>query len=322
VVAPYVAQLLGAHGEVLDGAVVYLRISAIGLPFLYLSYAGNGHMTGLENTRTPLRIALGANGLNVVLEVLLVFGLHAGLSGSAWGTVAAQVAAAAWYAAVSWRKSPLRPRAPGGAELRALLRDGHRLSVRTIALGVVPLTATAVAARLGPVALGGQQIAMRVWLLLALLLDALAVPAQVYVSSALGAGDTAGAHRVGRRTLRLGLIAGTGLGVITAALAPWVPALFTSDPAIRQAAAVALLVAALTQPAAALAFVLDGLILGLSDYVAMRRAMILAIGAYVPVAALVLRFHGLGLPGVWTALGLWLAARAVLLGRRWRAQFS
>jgi Na+-driven multidrug efflux pump len=172
------------------------------------------------------------------------------------------------------------------------------------------------------VALGGQQIAMRVWLLLALLLDALAVPAQVYVSSALGAGDTAGAHRVGRRTLRLGLIAGTGLGVITAALAPWVPALFTSDPAIRQAAAVALLVAALTQPAAALAFVLDGLILGLSDYVAMRRAMILAIGAYVPVAALVLRFHGLGLPGVWTALGLWLAARAVLLGRRWRAQFS
>jgi Na+-driven multidrug efflux pump len=73
---------------------------------------------------------------------------------------------------------------------------------------------------------------------------------------------------------------------------------------------------------AALAFVLDGLILGLSDYVAMRRAMILAIAAYAPVAALVLRFHRLGLPGVWVALGLWLAARAVLLGRRWQAQFS
>jgi len=53
----------------------------------------------------------------------------------------------------------------------------------------------------------------------------------------------------------------------------------------------------------------------------MRRAMILAIAAYVPVAALVLRFHALGLPGIWTALGLWLAARAVLLGRRWQAQF-
>ena len=121
--------------------------------------------------------------------------------------------------------------------------------------------------------------------------------------------------------MRLGLIAGIGLGVVTAALAFWVPALFTSDPAVRHAATVALLVAALTQPMAALAFVLDGLILGLSDYVAMRRAMILAIGAYVPVAALVLRFHALGLPGVWVALGLWLAARAALLGQRWQTQF-
>jgi len=81
-------------------------------------------------------------------------------------------------------------------------------------------------------------------------------------------------------------------------------------------------VAALTQPAAALAFVLDGLILGLSDYVAMRRAMILALLAYAPVAALVVGFHRLGLPGVWAALGVWLAARAALLGRRWRGQFS
>jgi len=235
--------------------------------------------------------------------------------------VAAQAVTAKLYLAAS-RRAAVRPRRPGRAEVTALLRDGHRLSVRTIALGVVPLTTTAVAARLGPVALGGQQVAMRVWYLLALLLDALAVPGQVYVSSSLGVGDLDGARQVGRRTLRLGLAAGVGLGIVTAGLAFWVPVLFTSDPAVRHAAAVALLVAALTQPMAALAFVLDGLILGISDYVAMRRAMILAIGCYVPVAALVLAFHRLGLPGVWVALGLWLAARAVLLGRRWRAQFS
>jgi putative MATE family efflux protein len=320
--APWVAVLLGAHRFVLSGSVGYLRASAAGLPFLYLSYAGNGHLIGLADTRTPLRIAVAANVLNVMLEVVLVYGLHLGLLGSAWGTVAAQVAAAGMYTAASWRRARVRPRRPGRAEVTALLRDGHRLSVRTIALGVVPLTTTAIAARLGPVVLGGQQIAMRVWYLLALLLDALAVPAQVYVSSFLGAGDQEGARRVGRRTLRLGLVAGTGLGVVTAALAFWVPALFTSDAAVRQAAVVALLVAAATQPMAALAFVLDGLILGLSDYAAMRRAMILAILAYVPMAVLVLRFHWLGLPGVWAALGLWLAARAMLLGQRWRIQIS
>ncbi|MGA9831547.1 MAG: hypothetical protein WBQ71_10555, partial [Trebonia sp.] len=112
--------------------------------------------------------------------------------------------------------------------------------------------------------------------------------------------------------------AGVALGVVTAALAPVAPALFTPDPAVRHAAMIGLLCAALTQPLAALAFVLDGLILGIADYAAMRRAMLLAILAFAPVAALTLRFHWLGLPGIWTALGLWLAARSALLGYRWR----
>jgi putative MATE family efflux protein len=317
-----VAVLLGGHGPVASGAAGYLRVSAAGLPFLYLSFAGNGHLLGLADTRTPLRIAVTANVANVLLELALVYGLHLGLLGSAWGTVIAQVIAAGLYAAASWRRARIRPARPGRAEVAALLRDGHRLSVRTIALGVVPLTTTAIAARLGPVALGGQQIAMRVWYLLALLLDALAVPAQVFVSSHLGAGDKPGAHQVGQRILRLGLLAGIVMGVATAALAFGVPYLFTQDAAIRHAATTALLVAALTQPATALAFVLDGLILGIADYVAMRRAMVLAVFAYLPLAALVLVFPRLGLPGIWAALGLWLAARAALLGRRWHAEFT
>jgi putative MATE family efflux protein len=321
-VATPVAVLLGGHGPVLSGAVGYLRVSAAGLPFLFVCYAGNGHLLGLADVRTPLRIAVTANLANVLLELALVYGLHLGLPGSAWGTVMAQVMAAGLYAAASWRRARIRPARPGRTEVTALLQDGRRLSVRTIALGVVPLTTTAIAARLGPVPLGAQQIAMRVWYLLALLLDSLAVPAQVFVSSHLGAGDRPGAYRVGQRTLRLGLLAGLAVGAVTAALAFVVPYLFTPDEAIRHAATIALLVAAATMPATALAFVLDGLVLGLADYVAMRRAMIVAVFAYLPLAALVLAFHGLGLPSIWAALGLWLAARAALLGRRWHAEFG
>jgi len=318
VAAPWVAQALGARGDVAAGAVGYLRAASAGLPFLYVSYAGNGHLIGLADTKAPLRIALAANVANAGLEAALVFGAHAGLLGSAWGTVIAQAGAAAWYAAESWRRQQAPPRRPRRAEIRSLLRDGHQLSVRTIALGVVPLAAVAVVARLGPTQLAGQQIANRIWYLLSLSLDALAVPGQVFVSAALGAGDTETATLTGRRTLRLGLAAGVALGVVTAALAFIAPALFTSDAAVRHTAMIGLLCGALTQPLAALAFVLDGLILGISDYAAMRRAMLLAIAAFVPVAALTLRFPWLGLPGIWTALGLWLAARSALLGYRWR----
>jgi putative MATE family efflux protein len=316
--APLIARALGAHGAVLAGAVGYLRVAAVGLPFLYLSYAGNGHLIGLADTRRPLRIAVTANVVNAGLEAALVFGAHAGLLGSAWGTVTAQAGAAAWYAAESWRRPRAAPRRPRGTEIRALLRDGHQLTVRTIALGVVPLAATGVVARLGPVQLGGQQVANRIWYMLSLSLDALAVPAQVFVSASLGGGDPETARLTGRRTLRLGLAAGVALGVVTAALALGAPDLFTSDRAVRHEAVIGLLCSAFTQPLAALAFVLDGLILGIGDYAAMRRAMLLAIGAFVPVAALTLRFHWLGLPGIWAALGLWLAARSALLGHRWR----
>ena len=103
--------LLGGHAGIGSAAVDYIRISALGLPFLYLSYAGNGHLIGLEDTRTPLVIAVGANVVNVVLEITFVFGLHAGLAGSAWGTVAAQVLAAAAYGVAS-RRSPYPPLRP------------------------------------------------------------------------------------------------------------------------------------------------------------------------------------------------------------------
>ena len=315
-IAPWLVGLLGGH-EASGAATSYIRVAVLGLPFLYLSYAGNGHLTGLEDTRTPLRIAVGANAVNVALELWLVFGLHTGLIGSAWGTFAAQVLAAAAYGYASWRSS-YPPARPGRSEVAALLRDGHRLSVRTIALGVVPLAATGVAARLGPVPLAGQQVAYRIWGLLSLSTDALAVPAQVFVSAALSRGDRAAAEQAARRTLVLGLIAGIGLGVLTAALALLAPAAFTADPAVRSAAVTGLLWSALTQPLAAVAFVYDGIILGLGDYSAMRRTMLWAIVAFAPLAILVLRFHWLGLPGVWVALGCWLAARTVMLGRRWR----
>ena len=129
ITAPWIATLLGAHQLVLSGSVDYLRASATGLPLLYVSYAGNGHLIGLADTRTPLRIAVTANVLNVALEVLLVYGLHLGLLGSAWGTVAAQAAAAVMYAAASWRHAAVRPGRPGRAEVTALLRDGHASAI-------------------------------------------------------------------------------------------------------------------------------------------------------------------------------------------------
>jgi len=311
-----ITTVLGARGAVAREAVLYLRISAIGMVPLVVSFAGTGHLNGLGNTRRPFEIALVANAVNILLEIVLVYVVHLGIAGSAWGTVSAQFVAAGLFARSS-DTAVLRPARPRPADLVRLARDGVPLTVRTVALGLALLSSTAVAARLGGAVLAGHQVALQIWLLLALALDALAVPAQVFVGEAIGAGDRSQAIEVGRRTLRLGLAVGVALAVATAASAGLVPQIFTSDSGVRHEATLALLLCAAQQPVAALAFVLDGLLLGASDYRILRAAMLWALAGFVPLAVLTLRLHRLGILGVWAALTCWLLVRTGILMRRW-----
>jgi putative MATE family efflux protein len=319
-VGPELTRLLGGHGEVQRNATTYLRISAVGMPFLLLTLAGTGHAQGHEDTRSPLRIVLVANLLNVALELVLVYGLGLGVAGSAWGTVVAQVIAAALFVGVSRRKLTTSLVRPGRDEYAVLLHNGVALVIRTIALGAALAASTAIAAQIGSDTLGGHQIALQVWILLALTLDALAVPAQVYVGTALGRGDIEDAAQIGRRCLQLGLVASAAVGVLTMALSPVLPFIFSGDSGVRSVAMTGLLLCGALQPFAAIAFVLDGLLLGASDYGVLRRSMLLALIAFAPLAAATLADHDLGITGIWLAITCWLAARCVLLGLRWKSR--
>ena len=317
---PAIAHLLGGHGAVEHNATTYLRIAALGMPFLLVTFAGTGQLQGHEDTRTPLRIVLIANAANVVLEVVLVYGADLGVAGSAWGTVVAQALSAALFVAATRRRLPKRLPRPMRDEYAVLLRDGAALVARTIALGAALTAATSIAAHVGEATLGAHQIAIQIWVLWALVLDSLAVPAQVFVSTALGADDVDEAVRVGERCIRLDLAAGCVLGLVTIAASPVLPEVFSSDPPTRHRAVLALLICGLQQPLAAIAFVYDGLLLGAADYGTLRRAMLLALVAFTPLAAATLVHHSLGIAGIWLAITCWLAARCVLLGRRWSSR--
>ena len=128
VAAPVVAGVMGGHGDVLRAAVTYLRISALGTPFVLIGLVGNGYLRGVSDTRTPLKVVATANVVNLVLELALVYGLRLGVAGSAWGTVVAQMLSAAWSlfsSAAGW------PR-PGPASDRSAARcDGWSRSGAT-----------------------------------------------------------------------------------------------------------------------------------------------------------------------------------------------
>jgi putative MATE family efflux protein len=316
-----VAAALGAEGLVLDRAVTYLRWAALGLPFHLCVLAGNGHRRGLADVRTSLRILVVANVVNVVLEVVLVYGLHLGMAGSALGTSCAQVLSGTWFlvgsarlvraAEVSWL--------PKAADLLDLLRGGSVVVVRTLALLAALTAATSVAARLGEAELGGHQVGVQVFFLLALSLDALAVPAATFVADALGRADVEGARVVAARCVRLSLVASAVTGAVTVAAAPFLPRLFSDDPGVRRSATVAVLLCGLAQPLAALAFAFDGVLLGAGDFAALRRAMLVALVPFAVPALFTLWARWPGVAGIWVALAAWLGARAGQLALRWRS---
>src|ERR1700710_1578956 len=117
-----VATLMGGRGEILDQATLYLRISALGAPFFMLAAAAQGFLRGISDLRTPLRILVVAHVVNVVLELLFVYGFGWGLAGSAWGTVIAQVGMGAAFVRVQWRASGWE--APDLARIRSLMKIG------------------------------------------------------------------------------------------------------------------------------------------------------------------------------------------------------
>jgi putative MATE family efflux protein len=305
---------MGAEGAVAANALVYLRISLAGVPAMLLVLAGAGYLRGLQDTRTPLLVAIGTAAANLVIEVTLIYGLGKGIGASALATVLAQVGGAAVYVRRVGRAARRHGAdlAPHPASLAALARVGGDLLVRTAALRAALVVATAVAARLGSVDVAAHVIAFEIWNFLALGLDAIAIAGQAMVGRALGAGDGPGARDAGRRMIEWGVGLGALIGVLVAVLRIVLPQLFTDDAEVLALASFLLVWVAALQPVNAVAFVLDGVLIGAGDMRFLAEAMIVAAAVFIPAALLVLALDA-GIGWLWASLGLLMATRASTL---------
>uniref|UniRef100_UPI000A3C1E77 MATE family efflux transporter n=1 Tax=Streptomyces alboverticillatus TaxID=173770 RepID=UPI000A3C1E77 len=313
-------DVFGASPAATPHAVDYLRISSLGVPAMLVVMAATGVLRGLQDTRTPLYVAVGGFAANGALNLGLVYGAGLGIAGSAWGTVIAQWAMAAVYLAVVVRgarryDAALRPDAAG---IRACAQVGVPLLVRTLSLRAVMLIATAVAARLGDTDIAAHQIVLTLWSLLAYALDAIAIAGQAIIGRCLGADDAEGARAACRRMVQWGIASGVVLGLLVIAARPAFTPLFTSDPAVRDALLPALLVVAVGQPVAGVVFVLDGVLMGAGDGPYLAWAMLAVLAVFAPAAVLVVGLGG-GLTALWWAMTLMMTARLATLWLRARS---
>ncbi|NEB78051.1 MATE family efflux transporter [Streptomyces sp. SID14478] len=318
--APSLIGLFGASDTAAPYAVTYLRISSLGIPAMLVVLAATGVLRGLQNTKTPLYVAVAGFVANAVLNVGLVYGAGLGIAGSAWGTVIAQLGMAAVYLVVVVRGArrhgaSLRPDAAG---IRACAQAGAPLLVRTLSIRAILMIATAVAARLGDADVAAYQIVLSLWNLLAFALDAIAIAGQAIIGRYLGADDAQGARDVCRRMVQWGIAAGVILGILVVAARPLFVPLFTSDAVVQDAALPALIVVALSQPVCGIVFVLDGVLMGAGDGPYLAWAMLITLAVFTPVALMVPGLGG-GLTALWGTMALMMLVRVVTLWVRYRS---
>ncbi|MFE2064186.1 MATE family efflux transporter [Streptomyces sp. NPDC059467] len=318
--APGIVDVFGASTTAAPYATTYLRISSFGIPAMLVVLAATGVLRGLQDTRTPLYVAVAGFVANAGLNAGLVYGAGLGIAGSAWGTVIAQCGMAVVYLTVVVRGArkhgaSLRPNAFG---IRASAQAGVPLLIRTLSLRAILMIATAVAARLGDADIAAHQIVLSLWSLLAFALDAIAIAGQAIIGRFLGAGDVVGAREACRRMVQWGIAIGVALGLLVMATRPLFLPLFTSDPAVKDTALPALLIVALSQPISGVVFVLDGVLMGAGDGPYLAGAMVVPLAVFTPVALLVPAFGG-GLAPLWAAMTLMMTVRMLTLWLRARS---
>ena len=317
--APTIVDTFGPDPRVRTFALLYLRIAAFGVLALLVMFAATGVLRGLQDTKTPLVVAVVANLVNIALNVLFVFGFGWGIAGSAAGTLVAQGVAAfvMTYVVVRAARNSGASLAPHRDGVIDAWRVGVPLIVRTLTLRAALLLTTYVAARISTPAIAAHQVAFTIWAFLAFALDAIAIAGQAITGRLLGASDAAGARAATRRMIWWGIVCGIALGLLIAATRPLIVPLFSPDAEVQQLLAGVLLILALHQPIAGIVFVLDGVLIGAGDGRYLAWVGLINLVAFVPLALAVV-WAGGGLAALWWAFSGFMLVRMVTL--LWRVR--
>jgi putative MATE family efflux protein len=289
------------------------------IPAMLMGLAGVGYLRGLQDTKRPFIVAIVTALLNLVLELVLIYGFDYGIGASAFSTVIAHWVSAGifcWWIANAVAKHGVSL-LPDRRTISKLAGAGVDLLLRTTAMRAGLLITLAVAARIGTDDLAAHEIAFQLWSILALSLDAVAIAAQAMIGRALGSGDAKLARQLGRRMIQWGWWAGVLLGAVVLVTSPVVPSIFSNDPAVTGLAAFLLIHVAVWQPLNGIVFALDGILIGAGDLRFLAYGMWLASVVLIAGAFGVLAFD-LGIGWLWGALGAWMVVRAGVL--IWRFQ--
>ena len=321
-------KLYNASGLLLDYSVSYYNIRIFGLPFTLYTFAVFGIFRGLQNTYHPMLIAITGAVVNIILDVMLVYGIAdlfppLYLKGAAIASVLAQflMAALATYFLVKKTEIPLKLYGPINKEFPKFLNMIKHLIVRTLALNTALYFAARFATGYGNTYIAAYTIAINLWFFAAFAVDGYSSAGNILSGKLFGAKNYHLLVQLSNQLIKYALIVGFIMGGIGALLYRPIGYTFTNDPEVLTQFYDIFWIVLLMQPICALAFVFDGIFKGLGKMKDLRDVLLLATLLVFLPSIFIFDYYGWKLHGVFTAYTLWMIARGIPLIIKFRKQF-
>ena len=237
-ISPSAVAFLGAADDVQPLASLYLKISFIGLPFMFIYAIFQSLMRGVGDAKTPLLIVLVTVILNFILDPLLILGWGPvpamGISGAAIATVITQglSAVAGFYILFSGR---------WGIQLKfSLLKPDHHLLWQLFALGgptaveqstraLGMMLMTTLVAGFGTVTLAAYGIGTRMFSFVIIPALGLSQAASALVGQNMGAGKIERAEKTAYASAAIAFVSLTAVGILCFLFAKPLVAIFVPD---------------------------------------------------------------------------------------------
>ena len=323
--------------KVLAMALTYFQVRIWAAPATLGLYAIKGWFIGMQDSKTPMWIAIALNCVNIIFSLLFVLVFHWDIAGVALGTVVAQYSGLAmgiFFLRRKWKAESGKWEVESGTmktikdalhwdKMKRFFKVNGDIFLRTVCLSAVFTFITAAGSHISDEVLAVNNLLMQFFTLFSYIMDGFAYAGESLVGRYIGAREAKNL----RSAVRLLIVWGLVLTVVfTGAYAvggEWFLAIFTDQQAVIDAAGDYLFWALIVPVCGFAAFLFDGIFIGATASRSMRNAMFVATAAFFAV------YYGLKALNapldtltwnniLWTAFMVFLTLRGLLQWMRLR----
>ena len=322
-----VALYRTTQGDLLDTATTYLRLIALGIPFMSVMQVTGAIMRGAGNTKVPMQVAMVINLVNVVLSYVLIFGklgfAPMGIVGAAIAQNIAQAVGAVIALYIMFnRQTDLHFKLRGFklriAEIKSVLNIGIPTAVENLLMQLGQIMLTGLVVSFGTVSLAAHQQGMTAESLSYMPAVGFGIAATAFVGQSMGAGSAKQAERYVKELSKWSII----MTLCTASFLVLTPrlvfGLLSNESDVIALGAIYLMLMGIAQIPQQLSGVFNGALRGAGDTKAPMVIGALGLwGVRLPLAFYFARM-GHGIIGVWVAMTIDLFFRFTLSFFRFR----